>query len=176
MDIELQGLDSLLKQLETLHGSIQETAHKGLLQGASIIQGDAKKLCPVNDGQLRNSIVVDDVSQSEVGVVATAAHAIFVEFGTGAKGDPKVAHTTKKQWFVPAGKINPNSARRYHFRRVDKKENGQIIQSWYIVRPQKPQPFMVPAIVQSKERVKNRMVSILKKSIKEAKENAGSES
>ena len=176
MEIEFQGLESLIKQLENLQGSIGETAHEGLLQSAAIVQGDAEKLCPVNDSNLRSHIVVDDVSQSEVGVVATAAHAIFVEFGTGAKGDPKVAHTTKKQWFVPVAKINPGSAKRYHFRRVDKKENGQIVQSWYIVRPQAPQPFMAPAIVQSEERVKKRMASELSRALREAKENAGSES
>lgn len=172
MEISFDGLEKLIVQLEGLHGSIENVAHTGMLQGATIVQGAAKKLCPVNDGNLRNSITVEEQSDKEISVNANAAHAIFVEFGTGAKGDPKVSHTTKKQWFVPADKINPASAKRYRLRRIDKVENGQVVQSWYILRPQKPQPFMIPAVTQSRARVKSRIASLLRKAIKEARNNA----
>jgi HK97 gp10 family phage protein len=59
-------------------------------QSCELIADEARSICPVDTGELRDSIVVVPpvVEGSTVvgGVAATAGHAAFVEFGTGLRG------------------------------------------------------------------------------------------
>lgn len=156
----------LYAALSALEASASSAAMQTALNAAAaVVQGSAKRLCPANDGQLRNSIVVAHEPDGGTVVAATAAHAIFVEFGTGYRGNPAVAHTTKKQWFVPVSAINPADARRYHFRKVAVGRAGG--KEFYIVRPQRPQPFMAPAATQSASAAQKRFAATLRKQIQQ---------
>ncbi len=44
---------------------------------------DAKRLAPVNFGQLRNQIALDPINNLTYGVEAKASYSAYVEFGTG---------------------------------------------------------------------------------------------
>ena len=56
---------------------------------SEILAGDARAACPVNTGDLRNSIEgFVEVRKDEItgGAVTTSDHAVYVEFGTGPVG------------------------------------------------------------------------------------------
>lgn len=94
--IEIDGLESLMLKLTMLGGNTDKALHNGLMQGGKVVQGVAKKLCPVDTGLLRNSISVESQSQTEVAVGTNVEYAPYVEMGTGQKGDPSVAH--RQDW------------------------------------------------------------------------------
>lgn len=121
MYIKIEGLDSLLKRLDTLDGSLKHAMRKGREKLTKQVQAQAKQLAPVDTGQLKNSI--EAVNGSEESIVGTnAEHAIFNEFGTGRLGDPEVPHTEKERWTYMGA-------------------DGKF----YTTRGMKPRPFMRPA-------------------------------
>lgn len=144
-----------MKKLAALGGNVPKATHDGLIKGGKVVQGVAKKLCPVDTGRLRNSIEVSGekerrytysvgkgkskleyegiITGGEEGTVVVGTnveYAPYVEFGTGVKGDPTVSHR----------------------------------QDW---EGQPPQPFLSPALALSEEKVKQRIAAELKKSIRE---------
>lgn len=86
----IDGMDEVLDMLDGLKDEIMQAALKGLKKGLKRTVREAKALCPVDTGQLRNSII--DVAmvrggQIEAEVGATAEYAVYVEMGTGPKGE-----------------------------------------------------------------------------------------
>ncbi len=94
--IEIKGFDNLMSKFNTINNG--EAVDKGLEKGAKVVQTQAKLLARVDTGDLRNSIQTSEVKDHTVEVFTNSDHAVFNEFGTGTKGDPDVAHTTKKSW------------------------------------------------------------------------------
>lgn len=63
-----------------------------------LIQQTAQGYCPVDTGNLRDSIktTVEETAATVKGTVSTdVSYAEFVEYGTGLRGDPSVPHTDK---------------------------------------------------------------------------------
>jgi HK97 gp10 family phage protein len=85
---DIANLSDVLKKLDTLDGKIQQDVKDELNASALNIQSGAKRLAPVNFGQLRNSIYLKE-QNVEKGIVytigASASYAPYVEFGTGGK-------------------------------------------------------------------------------------------
>lgn len=87
----VKGLDKLMKKYSSLSGSVTGSGLEKAM-GASIkmVQGEAKLLCPSNDGELRQSIKTS-VELREDKVIGTAytnkKHGTYVEFGTGPVGE-----------------------------------------------------------------------------------------
>lgn len=85
----LQGLDEILATLSGLGGDIKQSCLKGGRRGMKKVQGNAKTLCPVDNGDLRSSIkengqiTADGV---ECKVYTNMEYAPYVEFGTGERG------------------------------------------------------------------------------------------
>lgn len=140
MEVKVQGLDKLLKKLDKLGGDIPQSAQKALLKGGAVFEAKAKAHCPVDTGNLRDSIHTEAKSENRVTVGTSVNYAPDVEFGTGPKGDPSVPHTTKKYW-------------RYQ----DAERN------WHTSHGQAPQPFMRTAFAEGKDKA----VEAIKKSIRE---------
>ena len=88
----------LIKKMKSVRSDGGEVLDRALLKGGEKIRGKAVPLCPVNTGELRNSIRVQLISPGVVVVGTNKEYAIFVEFGTGTKGDPGVPHTAKLLW------------------------------------------------------------------------------
>ncbi|MDD3231670.1 MAG: HK97 gp10 family phage protein, partial [Oscillospiraceae bacterium] len=130
MEIEVKGLDGLLKKLDKLGGNIEQSTQKALLKGGAVFESGAKEHCPVDTGQLRESIHTEAKDAQTVTVGTNCGHAVFVEYGTGPKGDPSVPHTTKKSW-------------RYQ----DAEGN------WHTSHGQPPQPFMRETFAAKKDKV-----------------------
>lgn len=90
---------------------IDETALQSLLtapgvtrdmraRGRRVVQA-AKATAPVDTGEYRESIHMEDGEDSEVLVVASADHSIYVELGTRVRGHP--AHHTLTNALDAAG-------------------------------------------------------------------------
>lgn len=80
---------NFLQNYHGLGGSISESSRKALERGAKRIQANAKYLCPVKTGHLRNSIktrseITKDGAKAQV--FTSLSYAPYVEFGTGQRG------------------------------------------------------------------------------------------
>lgn len=120
-NVEIEGLGELMKKLTALGGNVPKATHDGLIKGGEVVQGVAKKLCQVDTGRLRNSIevsgekkhkytysvgkgkskqeyegIITGGGESAVVVGTNVEYAPYVEFGTGLRGDPTVAH--RQDW------------------------------------------------------------------------------
>ena len=89
MSIEIRGMDSLIRKLNQLGGNVDDCMFRGIGKSMTVIEGDAKDLCPVDKGELRDSIHSD--TKKVPGGVSGACgtnkeYAAYPEFGTGQRG------------------------------------------------------------------------------------------
>ena len=84
----VQGLDELLATLSGLGGDIKQSCLKGGRRGMKKVQKNAKMLCPVDTGELRNSIKENgEINGDEINCkVFTNSDHWYPEFGTGQRG------------------------------------------------------------------------------------------
>lgn len=95
MSFEIKGLDSLMKKLDAVPGAITQSCIDGENKTLADITATAKELCPVDTGQLRDSIepyMDAHKAKADSGTVSGATgtnveHGIFQEFGTGPVGE-----------------------------------------------------------------------------------------
>ncbi len=89
MSIEIKGMDSLIRKLNQLGGNVDDCMFRGIGKSMTVIEGDAKDLCPVDKGELRDSIHSDTkkVPSGVRGACGTnKEYAAYPEFGTGQRG------------------------------------------------------------------------------------------
>lgn len=153
MSKSVVGLDSLLKKLNKLGGNIDEVLTQSIGQQTKLVQGDAKDLCPVDMGDLRNSIKgnVKKYKGKIVGVVSTNSdHAAYVEFGTGRVGERTNKNTSvnvsykQDKWLVNIPDVGPR---------------------W--IEGQPAQPYLYPALKNNEERIIENIKEDIKKAIRE---------
>lgn len=126
ISVKVEGLDGVMSRLRQT-----TNIENALLRGGEIVRAEAQANCPKDTGRLANSIVVKAADGTSVLIGPTAEYGIYVEFGTGAKGDPKVKHTTKKGWV-------------YY---------NEQTQSFVYTTGQAPQPFLIPALYDKKDEI-----------------------
>lgn len=136
----IEGLDSALSAIGDLEeGSMMEDVTAAVAQAAILIRDEARALCPVASGELRRSISsgVEAVGGGVQGRVTVGAeYGIYVEMGTGPKGEASHAgispdaHPT----YSPKGWTYPNG------------EGGFVH-----TNGQAAQPFLYPAAKSMKE-------------------------
>lgn len=89
MSESVKGLDSLLKKLDKLGGDVEKVLLKSMQNNIKMVQAEAKLLCPVDTGELRNSIQ-SKAEKTVTGVKGTVftnkEYAPYIEFGTGQVG------------------------------------------------------------------------------------------
>ena len=120
MRVEVLGVDALMAKLSAV--DVQEALNESCL----LVENTAKENCPVDSGQLRNSIT-SNVS-GETGEVGTnVEYAPYVEYGTGV--------------YNP-GRLTPWSYQ---------DASGE----WHTTTGQKPQPFLVPALDSNRDKILN---------------------
>lgn len=137
IDMELEGLDEVLAMLDRVEDKqVIKAADEGLQDGLQAIRAEARENCPKDTRKLEQSIFTrTSIKDGElVGeVVAGAEYAVFVEMGTGPRGeeshagvDPeRLARTT----YSPKG---------WSFKGRDGK--------WHGTRGQPARPFLYPAL------------------------------
>ena len=139
----IEGLDKLLAKLDILGGNAEEAMQKGIDKAARRVKRDAKLLCPVDTGRLRNSIQhkVEKYQGQIIGTVHTnVEYAPYIEFGTGQRGENA---------------------------QVIKPEGISYRHDWI---GQSPVPFLYPALIQNQENIKKDIVNSIQKAIKEVTE------
>lgn len=97
MGVKIEGIDELMSTLQIMSNPefADQALRKGLMKAGKQVQGTAKRLCPVDTGQLRNSIEVAEM-ENGVSIGTNVEYAPYVEYGTGQKGDTSVAH--REDW------------------------------------------------------------------------------
>ena len=116
-------IQQLISKLKAVRDDSDAVIERGLLKAGEKTRSRAVLLCPVQTGELRNSIKVQKTAPLTVSVGTNKEYAIFVEYGTGPAGDPEVPHTSKESW-----------------RWQDEQGN------WHTSHGQPPQPFLRPAV------------------------------
>ena len=132
----------------------------------TIVQADAKRLAPGNNGELRNSIKtrVKMDGDKAIGEVYTNLHyAPYVEFGTGPKGQashsgisPEVSVSYRSSpWYVHEDQIDVGP---YHFQKIGE---------FYKMYGQPAQPYLYPALRDNQERVSKNISNYVRRKIRE---------
>lgn len=119
MNFSIEGIDNVVDKLTQY--ATGDKIQRGLAMAGEVVRAHAVANCPVATGRLKDSIV-SQVDGDSVAIGPTADYGIYVEFGTGSKGDKSVSHTSKRHWTYYSG--------------------GRF----YTTSGQAPQPFLVPAL------------------------------
>ena len=140
MDSSIQDINTLLAKINELGGNSKKTLKKSIGKEINFVKREAKMLCPVDTGALRNSIrsVVKEEGTGIVAeVVTNLEYAPYVEFGTGIKGENSPS--------PPKANV------------------GQGYRSDWV--GQAAQPFLYPALANNKDKVLKQVRSDLIKEI-----------
>lgn len=125
--------DHSAEVLEALESACQRALEKCGL----VAEGYAKKLCPVDTGNLRNSIThtVADSGERAAYVGTNSEYGVYVECGTGI--------------YYPGGRQTPG---------VYQDEKGD----WHLTNGQRAKPFIKPAVAEHGEQYKRIIEAELK--------------
>ena len=125
MSIEIEGLDDVLNRIEKLGDTSNIEA--ALSQACALVERSAKQKAPKDTGELRRSIT--SKIEGTQGIVYTPLeYAPYVEYGTGLFAE--------------------NGGRKdVPWNYQDDKGN------WHSTSGQKPQPFMRPALNETREKI-----------------------
>ena len=110
--IEIKGLQGVINRLRALGKDldmvVDNSLHKSAYNVKRQTENNIEAVGAVDTGRLRNSIVVEKVDKCRYAVGTNVEYAPPVEFGTGFKGDPAVAHTSKIKWVYcdPGGQFH----------------------------------------------------------------------
>jgi HK97 gp10 family phage protein len=89
-DITVDGLDDVAEALGATLEQVLPAAAKGVGRAAEVTRDTAQDFCPVDTGELWNSISATppkiEGDTVEASVIAGAEHAVYVEMGTGIRG------------------------------------------------------------------------------------------
>lgn len=148
------GEKELLERLEKLTlVDLNRAAGKAIKK----VQAEAKRLCPVNHGELRDSIYTKTEWEGDT-VCATCytnkKYGPYVEFGTGPKGQenhagisPNVAVAySQSPWWIHESQIDVREAEMYHWFYIDTPDGR-----FYQCTGQAAHPFMYPALKNQEE-------------------------
>lgn len=172
MSDTVKGLDQLLKKYGSLQAVAEHGVKKAVGQGVKIAQAGAVLMCPVNDGELRQSIRTRvEVEKDHVtGTVYTSKkYAAFVEFGTGPSGEadhagisPKV-HPSYSQspWWIHESQVDEKTAERYHWFYIDTPDGR-----FYQCSGQPAQPFLYPGLKDNEELICRKVNEVLASEIR----------
>lgn len=182
IEYQIQGSAELLAKLKALGGDVDKAVESGLMQGAKAVQKVAKQLCPVDTGQLRNSIAVTTSDNFEYEYARRMnAEELLQEKAKGSRkrtkkvkghltgGNAKTAVIgTSTEYaacveFGTGSKGDPAVSHTSKEKWVYRDDNGKFHTS----RGQKPQPFLTPALRLSENTVRKRFETAIKKAIRE---------
>lgn len=147
MAIEVRGLDRLFAKLDKLPGAVESAAVDGENKTLDSMTATAKELCPVDTGQLRDSLepyaeahkAKPNVSAVTGAIGTDVGHGIFVEFGTGPIG-ASTPVTGKDPEDVP----HRMTGWTYYSEKGIVNDQGEV-QHFIYTNGQPAQPFLYPA-------------------------------
>lgn len=145
--------------------------HDAVSKGIKTVQAEAKSLCPVYDGELRDSIYtsVENGEESICGTCYTnKSYAAYVEFGTGPKGqanhegispDVTVSYS-QSPWWIHESQVGRETAERYGWPYIDTPDGR-----FYRCSGQAAQPYMYPALKNNEQEIERIFEEAVKKKI-----------
>lgn len=134
----IEGMKALSAKIAKLEKAID--MQEPLQQACAMVEATAKKNCPVDTGELRNSI--DFVVVGDAGYVGTnKEYAPYVEYGTGI--------------FAAGG-----NGRQTPWVYCD--ENG----NFYTTHGQRPQPFLEPALTENEPMIREIFAQYIREAMK----------
>lgn len=175
MQENINGLNSLMKKYGAMAKLVVgQNMEKAIGRGTHIVEAQAKLMCPVNDGELRQSIKtsVEKQDGKVTGTVYTnKKYASYVELGTGPKGEanhagisPEVSPSySQSPWWIHESQIDKDTAEKYHWPYRDTARGR-----FYQCSGQPASPFMYPALKNNEKRVTRSVSDYLAKKIREA--------
>ena len=135
MGVSVDGSEVIIQLDNIASNVLPEAIRKALEQSCLIVEGDAKVRCPVDSGQLRQSI--NHKVEDRTGQVSTnVEYAPYVEIGTGIYSSEGGGRQTP--WVYQDAK-------------------GQ----WHRTSGQKPHPFMKPALEQNTSKILNQFKDLI---------------
>lgn len=171
MSEEIQNMDRLMAKLNNLETQSYVALKQGVWKAAERVRAEAVLLCPVNHGELRQSIKssVRTLDGRIIGTIYTnKEYARYVEFGTGPVGladhdgiSPEVNPSyVTAGWYIPASEFSQADIEKYHFKVI------QIGEKEFVYTEGQPaQPFMYPALKNNKKVAGNIIMNNIRKEI-----------
>lgn len=168
----IQGLDKLIQKYGSLEKAADQGVKKAVGQGVKIAQAGAILMCPVNDGELRQSIKtrVEVQDAMVTGTVYTnKKYAPYVEFGTGPRGQadhagisPTVTPAySQSPWWIHESQIDKETVEQYHWFYIDTADGR-----FYQCTGQPAQPFLYPGLKNSEEQIVKKVNDVLSAEIR----------
>lgn len=120
VSVEIKGLANASKRLRSVPAKCLKEIANGVNKAAAVVEGGAKRNCPVDTGLLRESIHIRPATTKgndvEAAVYTNMEYAPYVEFGTGSRGgypyETKLPLSYKKGW--PGQAAQPFLGRSLH--------------------------------------------------------------
>ena len=169
---DISGFDNLYNKFNSISEKAKVEVKNEFNASALKIQSTAKRLAPVNFGQLRNSIYLKETGGNNnfiFTVGASAKYAPYVEFGTGGKvsvpndfqayamkfkgqkgGTFKEMIDALTLWVQRKGIVGKND-----------KSTAYAIAISILRKGIRPQPFLIPAFEQEKPKLLKRIKDLL---------------
>lgn len=153
----INNVDKLNLKISKMSNLVDSVVVKAVEKNTKIIQAEAKLLCPVDKGELRNSIHTTIKKEDDCikGITYTnKSYAAYVEFGTGPKGAAEHTGTS------------PNVNISYS----DKGWVYPTDEGFIYTEGQPAKPYMYPALKNNEKEVAKNIKNDIKKSLEELKE------
>ena len=168
--VSLSGIKELEGKLNKLTTALQKDVSNEINATALNIENQAKKLAPINLGQLRNSIALTKDSELTYTVAANASYSAYVEFGTGPQVSVPADFTSYAQQFKgkSGGKFKDMVEALTLWVKRKGVGNGKndkglayVIALSILRKGMRPQPFLIPAYEMEKPKLIQRLNQLL---------------
>jgi HK97 gp10 family phage protein len=168
--VNLNGLKQIQDKLKHIDDVLKKDVSDEINASALNIESQAKRLAPVNFGQLRNSIALTKDSDLTYTVAANASYAAYVEFGTGPQVNVPADFKTYAQQFKgkSGGKFKDMVEALTLWVKRKGIGNGRndkglayVIALSILRKGMRPQPFLIPAYEQEKPKLIQRLNKLI---------------
>jgi HK97 gp10 family phage protein len=168
--VSLSGMKELEGKLNKLTTALKEDVSNEINASAINIENQAKRLAPVNLGQLRGSINKDKINELTYSVAANASYSAYVEFGTGPQVSVPADFTSYAQQFKgkSGGKFKDMVEALTLWVKRKGIGNGKndkglayVIALSILRKGMRPQPFLIPAYEMEKPKLIQRLNKLL---------------
>ena len=168
--VSLSGMKELEGKLNKLTTALKEDVGNEINASALKIENQAKRLAPVNFGQLRNQIALTKDSELTYTVAANASYSAYVEFGTGPQVSVPADFTSYAQQFKgkSGGKFKDMVDALTLWVKRKGVGNGKndkglayVIALSILRKGMRPQPFLIPAYEMEKPKLIQRLNQLL---------------
>lgn len=168
------SFDLFSDKLDNMCDGLQKALESKVLFLSETVAGDARAACPVEHGDLQNSIegfTAKDKDTITGGAVTTNEYAGYVEFGTGPTGTSTGGHPLDSELGIVRktepwiAKIPINSKTMIYLGTISEKERKKGYAIRY-VHGQKANPYMYTAMKQNEKEITESFGETLKEVIK----------